>query len=1110
MKIRLTAFLLAGLCATGIGCGGGEDFSAPPSELADIRARAKKKPKPDPPAEDAGKPAPAAKATGQLPDSAKSSDSDATAPTVASTEKTPASLPTESVKGPPASSQKTDANRITVETSTPADASSPTPPATGTNKPASAASPRNREATAEAAESEVVTAGGKTATQLKTDQDSQESTAAAGMSLLEKLKATSDDESGKPARQGTGAAVRKVIERTGRFAIAAQTWLQLRNQLARRFYVAATADGSKIAASSGERSLGVLSTQVEVLGEELSWTQRKRTVAAVRRDRQEITTQPVTGLSGVLTSLELLDHGQVVLAGTEDGRLIARHSANLQDWDLYARDLFAFQDERRPSVKIAESAVVAVRAVDDELLLTATKDGVCQLWARDAVVQPLLSPLEMTEEQAQSPEASVVTAEPRQTVDLPAAHLLSLHFSRNRKFGAAITADEQVTVFSLSDGRVTDRITASQLDDTQPVSAVIEEQRQSILVGLADGRIFRRALSGGEPVQGVSDDGTAVDFDVVFAPDLQDRSGPVTSMELKPDGTMLYFGRLDGTVCSFDLPRRQMQKTDRRHNGPVIEIRSTRAGVFTVGDDRLAKLSDRPLLPQAGLQRTVPPLQTFRLPTDAGLKARELVESGDTPVQSKFTVRRNFNQDATATAQTQLELTGIRPADPVTALYEHRLRVATSEEVRKATRDLITSRKAGPASPAETPRYASDQPRLLAEVQTEFDFQSRPFRRVVMSVSDNGHTLTAAQSYSSTGSRGPAAEQPVMAWDVPTGTRLRAWRRAQGVSSLHLQMDSGLILPSPLSARLDLLTGRFEREEQPNLSSRVSPQGKWLAVGLAGMKGMATNVVSLLETGTAQRLAGVEAFEGAATAVAWSEDEKSIFVNVRERNRIRLLELESRTLQPRAEISEETTDGIWNVDAVDVQQNTVGATRIAASPAGRLLVTYGRYFDTESPYQLRIWRKSNERWPHDQMVVMGAKQSMLEVGMTDAPIAFVNGQETFIAVVGTKGIGVINTRSGRLDDTLELPDVGDRRPVALLSPNGQWAMAGDEEGNVWIWNLRSLKRPPLQFAAHAGPVTGLTMSRDSHFLATAGEENRIRVWDMAEFLSGTTQTSGGK
>ena len=106
-----------------------------------------------------------------------------------------------------------------------------------------------------------------------------------------------------------------------------------------------------------------------------------------------------------------------------------------------------------------------------------------------------------------------------------------------------------------------------------------------------------------------------------------------------------------------------------------------------------------------------------------------------------------------------------------------------------------------------------------------------------------------------------------------------------------------------------------------------------------------------------------------------------------------------------------------------------------------------------------------------------------------------------MAVVGTKGVGVVNTRTGEIDQRLELPNVGDRRPVTALSPDGKWLMAGDREGNVWVWSLRALKRKPLQFAAQAGPVIGLAMSANSEFLATAGEENRIRVWKMTEFLS---------
>ena len=165
-------------------------------------------------------------------------------------------------------------------------------------------------------------------------------------------------------------------------------------------------------------------------------------------------------------------------------------------------------------------------------------------------------------------------------------------------------------------------------------------------------------------------------------------------------------------------------------------------------------------------------------------------------------------------------------------------------------------------------------------------------------------------------------------------------------------------------------------------------------------------------------------------------------------------------------------------------------------------MTYGRYQQTSAPYQLRIRRKSGDRWRREQMITVDSKVPILEHEMSPTPMTFVNQQETYLAVIGTKGVGVVNLRTGEIDQDLEIPDAGNRRPVSLFSSDGKWLLAGDNEGNVWVAALRSLQRKPRKFATQAGPVTGLAISNNGQFLATAGEENRIRIWDVSGFLSG--------
>lgn len=1031
------------------GCGGGDDFSKPPENLAAIRSKSKASQE-------------------------KSVEPEPNKPAVQKAAEQNTLIPVDS------------AMAASADSSTEPDAA--TVPAAETELESSKSSTDQRDpAKVAAIEGEAVTAGGKTEAGLKADKKENESVASAGMSLLDKLKAGD----GAEKKPGAKPSARRVIARTGRFAVAAETWFRLRNQLAKRFYVAATSSGSRIAASSGERSVGVLSTQVEVLGDELSWSRNAQTVAAVVTEKKEITTQPVSQLPGIVSSVELIQDGDVVLIGTVDGRLLARSCATLQGWDVYAQDLFAWQDERRPATRIADTAVIVVRALSDERLLTIAENGDCSVWKTAQVVHPPISPLKMTEEQARSPEAAVLTADPEYSVALPKSRVLSVAVSDSGAHCSIVTSDEQVTVIKIEDGHIVDTISAAQLDDTQPVVSVIEEQQKRILVGLADGRIFRRAIVGGEAVSGVDNEGNPVDYETVFAPDLGDRSGAITAMEMKHDGKVLYFGRLNGFVSQFDVPRKQLQGAKKQHNGPVIEIRNTPAGTFTIGDDRIAKLIDTPQPAGRG------PVETFKLSTDRALKSKELIEPDETIKKDKFTVRRNFDDDVTDAANAGIDLVGIRSADPIIALYEHQLRVATGAEQRKEIRQkLFAARQESPRS-VEPSASGQSEPLEISELHVNFDFQSRPLRRVVMAVSNDGTTVAASQYYSPKLLRSATPDQPVIVWDTITHTRLRAWRRSAGVYDLDIDMNSGILLPQPFSARMQLLSGGFLPEERPGLSSQRSANGSQVLVGLMGQTGSASPVLSLRSVDSHEAQLGVEAFEGAVPAVAWSNDGSVIYASVRERTQTRLLELGAQSLRLQTEIVAEPMSGQWDVKKPGFPVGILGATKILPSPTGKLLVTYGQYEATASPYQLRIWKKAGDRWPQDQVTVLDSKMPLLETEMTDTSMMFVNQQDTFLAMIGSRGVALLNTRTGDLDQTLELPNVGTRRPVTLLSPDGKLLLAGDREGNLWIWSLRSLKRKPRQIAVQAGPITGLAMSANSRFLATAGEENRIRVWDMS-------------
>ncbi|MEP3481847.1 MAG: hypothetical protein ABJZ55_21570 [Fuerstiella sp.] len=1079
MKRFQTAVLLFVLSV--VGCSQSDDFSSPPAQLAAARAKSRSK----------------------QADTAKPQTK---APEAASKDKQGKELG--AAEAEPTRKATTDVANVAVQA--PGNGSG----TKATTKPA--ISPPDTTTAAQDDTKARATKSAETAEKSSMQQDSMEAAKATrlgnekpGVSFLDSLQ--TENTKKKPAAAKKSPRRRGVVEKTGRFAVSLRAWLNLKLAMSKRFFVASTDDATHIAASTGERSLGVLSTRVENLGQELNFVRTQRTVVANLRSKTEITVQPVRNFPASITCLELIDHGNVALAGTEDGRLIARSCANLQDWDIYSQDLFTFQDEHRPATRISESGIAVVRVVGKDRILTVDGDGACRIWKTSDVVQSPIPVLELTAKQVASPEADTKTANAIAEIQLPTAQVLSLMACQAKDLCAVVTSDEIVTIFKSTDGSPVASFNADDFDDTQPVAVWFEEQSGRILAGLADGRIIRRALPGGTPVQGVDDTGAETDYEVLFSPSRTDRSGAVTALAVTDEGSFLHIGRMDGAVTKFDLPRKQVVSSAKIHKQAVLEIRATSNGVLSLGDDRLAYLSEIPTMAHtpvaSGAHRPPKSMtqQKFNLPKDDSLPTRVVTTDQVEGEQDKFTRPRNLGRNI-STGAAEIQIAGIRPADTHLALLEHQLRVAGDDRVRASIRSQIidirqSQEKAVPPPIAD---YSAREPVQRGEILTQLDYTTRPLRPVSMTLSNDGSTVAATQ-YFKPGQTREAASQAIFAWDLSSQTVLRTWRRLPGVYSLGASWSEQMLIPTPLTAHLNLQSGQLRTDlSAQNSTFAWSSDRQQVAVGRKGVAGKAVDIVAIHSvTEPAAIATGVEAFEGIVGAIAYSHDQNSLFVSIREKTRVRLLEVDSHSLAVINELVSEPISGTWNLARVD-RTDAVGATMILPSPSGKFLVTYGRY---EKDYQLRIWKKSGNKWPKEKVTVIPSRQALMDVNSISEPIRFVNSQDNLLGIVGDEGIATIDPRSGNLKESLPVPDVDDRRPVILLSNDGRFAFSGDADGVVWVTEMKSLERRPRKWVAQAGAITGLTMSPDGKYLATAGQENRIRVWDIAEFLNGPTKTA---
>ena len=1064
IAVPITALLLAG-------CGGGEDFSKPPAQIQNQLAKT---------TDDSG--APSADGTeAAIPEEATASEPNNTTTDAVA----------EPAATPPADAAAAN-SEIPAVTAAPAGTVAPaTTPAPEATKPAEAASGDG---------AEVLTASGKSAEAIAAKKDANSSKSVMGNAggLLGSLKtdAAKKADAAAAATPGSNPDAAQITTRFGRMAMSRLQWLELVSQLTRQFFVASTPDGNSLAGSTGERSVEIIDTQLDLRRQ--TQTPGNRT-ALTSADPIHV---PVRGLPGIINSLELTHDGQQVLVGTTDGRLLVRSAASTANWDLFARDLFLFQDEHRHTARLSDKALVAIRCLPNDQILTIDANGVCAFWKSDSAVLAATPIMEMTAEQAKAAEAETVVVTPISSFPVSGFEILSITIDDKLQLGAIVSSSEEVYVFRTTTGELIETLKADLFADTQPVCVDFIADGTEIIAGLADGRILRRALTGATAVSGLNDQGETVDYELVFIPDVQDPVSSITSIRSIPNSHTIYFGTVDGTVVRFDTAQKRIQQLTKRHAGPVIEFCLTPHGVLSIGGDRQAQLFDPPQTPLSNNQNAE---VAFQLPMDETLGETivddSVTQNGAATPASRPT-RPAKARVAEEAASADLSLAGIRPADSALALYAHQLRSAKEPAQQLALRKQIL-RHRGENSLADSlgtePAEVPDGPPLRAgDTTTPLQFHAGNWSRVRLSISDDGTTVAVLHR-----AAGDQADQHTLAkalslFDLPTGTALRYWTQPVPGQSLNLNSAHHVLLPTPASTRFWLTTGYLEKDLLPVSATAVSADTNTLVRGLIGTTGMVAPLLTLMNLNDRTETRGMELFEGMITAAAFTNAGDRLMVGTRVRDQVRLLELEPGTLSIQQEIMREPLEGrIPDISEDPSQQAKSGTMLIQFSPSDKLMLTMGNYAGGS---QMRLWRRSKSGWPREDVTVITATEANPDFDAIDQPITFVNGQDSRLAIVTANGLLILNTRKGIVEKMIPIPSVSGHRPPCVFSPDGKWALMGDGEGTVWAASLVSLDSKPLKFEAHNAPIAGLAISRNGRYLATIGEQNHLRAWRVDGFL----------
>jgi WD40 repeat protein len=99
-------------------------------------------------------------------------------------------------------------------------------------------------------------------------------------------------------------------------------------------------------------------------------------------------------------------------------------------------------------------------------------------------------------------------------------------------------------------------------------------------------------------------------------------------------------------------------------------------------------------------------------------------------------------------------------------------------------------------------------------------------------------------------------------------------------------------------------------------------------------------------------------------------------------------------------------------------------------------------------------------------------------------------------------VTLIDTATGKQRARLESPphDAEGQVWSLVFSPRGSELAVGTQQGHIDVWSLADTRAPLFRLPGHRGFVASLAYDAKGRFLASAGSDKTVDIWDLERIL----------